>query len=65
MTAGHLLFAAANTAYVLAAIRLEERDLAAEIGEQYRDYRERVPMLIPGFHRRRSATLTGTTRGAV
>lgn len=61
MTAGHLLFAAATTAYVLAAIRLEERDLAADLGQQYRDYRERVPMLIPGFRRRRNTTLTGTT----
>lgn len=57
MTAGHLLFAAANTAYILIAIQLEERDLTEELGERYADYRERVPMLIPGFHRRRKAAL--------
>lgn len=51
MSAGHLLFAIATSAYVLAAIRLEERDLIADLGDQYRDYRSRVPMLIPGLHR--------------
>lgn len=53
MTTGHLLFAAATTAYILIAVRLEERDLAAELGQQYRDYRDRVPMLVPGLRRRR------------
>ena len=52
MTAGHLLFAAATSAYILIAIRLEERDLAASLGQQYSDYRARVPMLVPGLHRR-------------
>lgn len=47
MTVGHLLFAAATTAYILIAIQLEERDLRRHFGEQYQEYRRNTPMLIP------------------
>lgn len=47
MTAGHLLFAAGLTVYVLVAVRLEERDLAALLGSAYAGYRQRVPMFMP------------------
>lgn len=47
MSAGHLMFAAAATGYILLALPLEERDLVARHGEDYRKYRERVPMLVP------------------
>jgi protein-S-isoprenylcysteine O-methyltransferase Ste14 len=49
MTAGHGLFAAAMTAYILVAIRLEERDLVRQLGQSYEDYRQRVPMLVPAL----------------
>ncbi len=52
MTATHLLFALATTAYILIAIRLEERDLVRMHGESYLAYRQRVPMLIPRLPRR-------------
>jgi methanethiol S-methyltransferase len=54
MTAGHLLFAIALTGYILIALRLEERDLVAALGDQYREYRRQVPMLLPWPRRRRA-----------
>jgi protein-S-isoprenylcysteine O-methyltransferase Ste14 len=54
MSISHLVFAIATTAYILIAIRFEERDLVAHHGRIYQEYAERVPMLIP-FTRKRNA----------
>lgn len=47
MTVGHLLFSAASTAYIVAGMFFEERDLVAQFGASYRVYQRRVPALIP------------------
>lgn len=49
MTVGHLLFAALCTGFVLIAVRLEENDLVAAHGEDYRRYQREVPMFLPSL----------------
>ena len=52
MTAGHLLLAAGMSAYILIALRYEERDLVGVFGADYENYRGRVGMLFPRFRSR-------------
>jgi protein-S-isoprenylcysteine O-methyltransferase Ste14 len=52
MTAGHALFSAVMSAYILVAMRFEERDLVRHIGEPYRQYQRQVPALLPRPGRR-------------
>jgi protein-S-isoprenylcysteine O-methyltransferase Ste14 len=47
MTVGHLLFAVGMSGYILLAIPHEERDLIHFLGDEYRRYREKTPMLLP------------------
>jgi methanethiol S-methyltransferase len=54
MSEGHLLFAVGCTGYILIGIWFEERDLVAQFGDQYRRYREHVPMLIPFLGKRKA-----------
>lgn len=53
LTAGHLLFCAAATGYILIGIGFEERDLRRQLGPVYTSYAARVPALIPGCRPRR------------
>lgn len=48
MTEGRLLFAAAMSVYIVAAVKfLEERDLRKAFGADYEHYQREVPMLLP------------------
>lgn len=54
MTVGHLLFAVVTTGYiVIAVLHLEEKDLIAEMGDDYVAYRRDVPAFVPSFGRGR------------
>ncbi len=57
MTVAHLIFAAVTTAYILVAIRWEERDLESAFGDVYADYKKRTPMLVPRLWLRKKETL--------
>jgi methanethiol S-methyltransferase len=65
MTAAHLFFAVMTTAYILVAIRLEEKDLVAHHGERYQRYREEVPMLVPSVRPGVGTTVTTVATEAV
>ena len=51
MAAGHLLLAVGVSTYMLIAIRHEEGDLTDLFGDDYRNYRHGVGMLLPRFRR--------------
>jgi protein-S-isoprenylcysteine O-methyltransferase Ste14 len=47
MTMGHLLFSLVTTAYIVVGTRIEERDLARMLGEEYQQYRRRTARFLP------------------
>lgn len=51
MSYGHLILALGMSAYMLIAIRYEERDLVGIFGQDYEEYRQRVGMLTPKLRR--------------
>ena len=51
MTISHLVFAIGSTAYIFVGMTLEERDLV-KAHPEYRQYKSKVPALLPSFSRR-------------
>ena len=49
MTYSHLLFAVCYTAYIWIGLHYEEKDLVAEFGDDYLDYRRKVGKVLPGL----------------
>lgn len=47
MSQGHLLFAVLMTIYILIALVYEEVDLEDAFGDKYREYKAKVPKIIP------------------
>ena len=47
MTVGHLIFSISTTGYIIIALQLEEKDLIKAFGEQYKQYKNQIPMFIP------------------
>ena len=47
MSVGHLFYALGITGYILIGVQFEERDLVKFLGDDYLNYRRRVPMLFP------------------
>ena len=62
MTSAHLVFALATTAYILIAIRWEERDLESAFGQVYADYKSRTPMIVPRLWGRRKPNSSAVGR---
>jgi protein-S-isoprenylcysteine O-methyltransferase Ste14 len=55
LTADRLLFNVLWSAWIVVGTLLEERDLVVTLGDRYREYQSRVPMLIPWRVPRKSA----------
>ncbi|MEZ5937871.1 MAG: hypothetical protein R3C52_06580 [Hyphomonadaceae bacterium] len=49
LTVGRLVFNLAMTAYIIIAVRFEERTLVQDLGDEYKTYRRTTPGLIPAL----------------
>ena len=51
MTVGHLVFSLGMTIYILVGVYFEEKTMMREFGDEYQDYKSRVPKFFPGVKR--------------
>jgi len=51
MTVGHLIFSLGMTIYILVGVWFEEKTMVQQFGNDYKDYRSRVPKFFPGIKR--------------
>ncbi len=49
MTAGHLVFSSGMTFYIFVGVHFEEKAMIRRFGEDYKEYRQRVPKFLPGL----------------
>jgi protein-S-isoprenylcysteine O-methyltransferase Ste14 len=63
MTYSRLVFSAGFTVYILLGVRIEERDLVAALGEDYRRYQQSVPRLMPRLTPRGEAPVRASESG--
>lgn len=49
MAVGHMVLASGMTVYIFIGLYFEERDLVNNFGEDYLNYRQETPMLIPNL----------------
>lgn len=47
MSMTHLMLASSMTVYIFIGLYFEEKDLAANLGNDYQEYKKRVPMIVP------------------
>ena len=47
MTMTHLMLSLAMTLYIFIGLFFEEKGLVATLGQDYKDYQERVRMIVP------------------
>jgi methanethiol S-methyltransferase len=62
MTVGHLLLASVWTAYMVIAVRYEERDLRSQLGESYEKWRAQTPAFVPRIGRSAQARPASVVR---
>ena len=49
MSTSHMFLSAAMSVYITIGLYFEERDLAASLGQEYEQYRQQVPMIVPSL----------------